>query len=134
MNLLRLGVFAPMFLAFAGCGASLDTPTDLPNTVYPAGEAFRITLVMTSCSDRCATYEPSECSVKVKFDLKDLANLSPEERVIELSPSVAYDRNEEDCREGCGGPVVAHCDVDSSLPAGRYVVKAGSFERTIELR
>lgn len=115
-------------LAFSACGGkSLERPESLPLRTYPADRDFRMSFVMTSCSDPCAEYEESECSVDV----------DTEDRVIEVSVSVGYsDRDGVDratCALACGKPVLGHCDVPA-VPAGRYTVVSGVFSADIDVR
>ena len=106
---------------FACGGSSLTTPEDLPITTYPADAEFRMTFVMDSCADPCATYDPAECSVSV------------EGQTIEVDVEVSYERSDEACSNQCGGQVLAHCTV-RALGAGTYTVQAGSFQRQITVR
>jgi hypothetical protein len=119
---LRASALALSFL-FACGGSSLTTPEDLPITTYPADTEFRMTLVMDTCADPCATYEPAECSVSV------------EGMTIEVDVEVAYEHNDDGCAltNQCGGQVLAHCTV-RALGAGTYTVQAGSFQRQITVR
>lgn len=115
-------------LALSACGGkSLERPESLPLRSYPAERDFRMSFVMTSCSDPCAEYEASDCSVDV----------DTEDRVIEVSVSIGYsDREGVDrstCALACGKPVLGHCEVPA-LPAGTYTVVSGVFSANIEVR
>ncbi|MBK6685441.1 MAG: hypothetical protein IPG45_13295 [Deltaproteobacteria bacterium] len=116
-------LFALTFgLALAGCGGNtLTQPQDLPTKVYPADTAFRLTLVMKTCSDSCATYEAGECSVEV------------EGNTLTVDASISYERTGENCTERCGTPVLVHCEV-GKLAAGEYTVEADGFTRQITVR
>jgi hypothetical protein len=114
--------------AVAGCGRSLDNPTGLPIRSYPAGKAFTMTLVMTTCSDKCATYSDPACNVKV------------EGQTLQVEASIAYgDKDDTDeasltgCSLNCGAPVTVDCAVPE-LTAGTYTVEANRFTPTIEVR
>lgn len=109
-------------LALSACGGStLTQPQDLPTNVYPANTPFRMTLVMKTCSDSCATYEAPECTVEV------------DGTTLLVDASVSYERTGETCTERCGAPVLAHCDV-GGLAAGEYVVESEGFRRQITVR
>ena len=120
-TLARLPFVTALALSLGGCGGlSVDTPTDLTVTTYPANKAFTMTLTMQACRDSCATYEEASCSVSVDGS------------TIEVDASVSYSRDVDDveCLNLCGQPVFAHCDVPA-LSAGTYTVESGSFRRTI---
>lgn len=119
-----LGALMPFVLASAAaCGPSISTPEDLPITVYPKDQPFRLTVVMESCSDACAKYSDPECDVSV----------DREKREIRLDASVGFDRESDACGERCGPSVLAHCDVPA-LASGTYSVSSGSFSRQITVR
>lgn len=109
-------------LALVACGGNtLTQPQDLPTKVYPANTPFRLTLVMKTCSDSCATYEAGECTVEV------------EGNTLTVDASIDYERTGESCTERCGTPVLLHCDV-GGLSAGEYSVEADGFTRQITVR
>jgi hypothetical protein len=112
----------------AGCGRSLDNPTGLVIRSYPANKAFTMTLVMTTCSDQCATYADAACAVKL------------EGQTLQVEASIAYaDKDGTDettqtgCSLNCGAPVTVDCTVPA-LAAGTYSVEANRFKTTIEIR
>lgn len=114
--------------AVAGCGRSLDNPTGLVIRSYPADKAFTMTLVMTTCSDKCSTYSDAACAVKL------------EGQTLQVDASIAYsekDGTDEDsltgCSLNCGAPVTVDCPVPA-LAAGTYTVEANRFTTTIEVR
>lgn len=117
---------ASLLTAAAACGGkSLSAPEGLTITRYSSASPIRLTVTMTTCSDRCAQYDPASCAVSVN------------QGVIELEISVPYgdaegvDRTDrEACSLVCGPPVYAHCDV-GMLAAGTYVVRSGAFEKEI---
>lgn len=110
-------------LLLAACGDSLVVPEALPLTRLPAGQDFVLTLVMTSCSDTCATYDEPQCDVSV----------DREDRVIRVDACVGINRDAvETCLPVCGREILAHCDVDA-LPAGTYTVRSKGFAAQIEL-
>ncbi len=112
-------------LALPACGLPvIERPESLELTSYPAGRAFRMTLVMRACADGCATYEDADCSVSVDEDAKR----------VDADASVAYSREDgAPCNLACGPAVLAHCDVPA-LTAGTWTVRDGDFERRIEVR
>jgi hypothetical protein len=133
MNRTRRGAFSgslvlALSLLATACGEdALTRAESLPLRTYPADRDFRLSLIMTSCSDACSDYEASECSVDV----------NTEDRVIEVDASVGYSERDgvdrATCALTCGKPVVAHCDV-SAVPAGTYTVVSGTFSATIDVR
>lgn len=125
---LRLPSLLCLGLGLSACGGdSLSRPESLPLRSYPADTAFRMSVVMSSCSDPCAEYEASECSVDV----------DTEDRIIEVDVSVSYsDRDGVDratCALACGKPVMGHCEVPA-IPAGSYTVVSGSFSASVDVR
>jgi hypothetical protein len=115
-------------LSVSACGGdSLSRPESLPLHSYPADREFRMSFVMSSCSDPCAEYEAGDCSVDV--DAEDLK--------ISVDVSVSYSDKDgverETCALTCGKPVLAHCDV-SSIPAGTYSVTADTFSTSIDVQ
>ena len=133
MNRTRRGAFLGTFilglalLASACGGYALTRPESLPLHTYPADRAFRLSLVMTSCSDACSDYEAGECSVDV----------NTEDKVIEVDVSVGYSERDgvdrATCALTCAKPVIGDCEV-SALPAGTYSVVSGGFSATIDVR
>jgi hypothetical protein len=123
-DMLRATLFSAIAFAIGltACGGqSLTTPENLRIDTYPKDTPFTLTLVMESCRDTCATYGDAECSVEVA-----------EENMILVEIEVSYERLGDQCAEVCAGEVLAHCDVNG-LPAGKYTVKAGGFQRTIDV-
>lgn len=117
-----LALIAWVGLTGACGGQSLDTPEDLVIRDYPKDAPFVLTVVMKSCSDRCATYDASRCKVAV------------EGNQIKLDVSVHFSRdNSKPCSEVCGPQVIAHCDVGALNP-GTYTVVSGSFRKDITIR
>lgn len=106
-----------------GCGSpALTIPQGIPVKAYPANEPLRLTLVMTHCSDVCAVYSDSECTVAV------------DGKTLELDIRVPYERDDSQlCAEGCGREVLAHCSIEALGP-GTYVVSSGAFEGEITVR
>lgn len=119
----RASLFLTIFAASAlfGCGGdTLTGVTEVTLANYPAGQAFRLTAIMTACSDSCSTYEEAECSVDV----------NEEDRTITLDASACFERTMDDCAELCGPRILAHCEVPA-LTSGTYTVQSGVFARTI---
>jgi hypothetical protein len=118
---MRRALFFFFAIALSSCGSqSITMPEDLPITTYKKDTAFTMTVVLDSCKDVCATYEPPSCNVEIDGS------------TIFLDVEVAYERGDEACSEVCTGQVLAHCDV-SALAAGMYTVESGSFKRTIKV-
>lgn len=110
-------------VTLAGCGGqTVDTPTDLTRTTYPAGQAFTLSFTMQACSDMCAEYDEPSCGISVNED----------DMVIDASPSLSFDRNVDDveCPNRCGPARFAHCEVPA-IGAGTWTVEANGFTRTI---
>jgi hypothetical protein len=117
--------FAPALalLLLSACGNALEIPEDIPITRLPADEDFVLTLVMESCSDVCARYDEPECDVSV----------DERENIITVDARVPFDANAvENCISICGGPILAHCEIDA-LSAGVYTVRSKGFEHEIIL-
>ena len=122
--LVRLLSALALVVAVAACGGlSVDTPTDLKVTTYPANQAFTMSLTMQACSDVCATYDEASCSTSVDGN------------TIKANASLSYSRTVDgsECVNRCGPPKFAHCDVPA-LAAGDYTVEAGEFTTQIVVR
>ncbi|MEQ9499753.1 MAG: hypothetical protein RIT81_22935 [Deltaproteobacteria bacterium] len=108
--------------ALACGGNTLEGVEDLPRTNYPRGVPFRMTVMMTACSDACSEYEEADCSVDVNEDDKE----------ISVSASVCFDRVMDECPEICGPRVNAHCEIPP-LDGGTYTVTSDNFTATIDV-
>ncbi len=105
------------------CGNNtLEGIEALPNKNYPRGVPFRMTVMLTACSDACSTYEAAECDVDVDEDAKE----------IRLSASACFERTTDDCPELCGPRINAHCAIPP-LQGGTYTVVSDNFTSSVQV-
>jgi hypothetical protein len=132
-------LLGPLAIAAACGGKSLDMPEILAIHDYPAKVPFTLTLVMKSCSDLCAHYDPASCSVSVSSETKtiksaDGTDMQVVERFLNIDVHVSYSADTgADCLGQCGPEILAHCNV-GPLDAGAYTVVSGSFRSDITVR
>ena len=122
-QILKFGA-ASLLLTLLGCGgADLSEAEDLPVREYQADVPLRMTVVMQSCGNPCATYENGRCMVKV------------EARTIELKPmlDVKVEREDAACLQSCGPPALVHCEVEP-LTEGSYTVVVDENSWKVEVR
>jgi hypothetical protein len=119
-------LFGLALLVLASCGRSLSTPESLPTRVFPANQAFTMTLVMKSCSDVCLVYDQASCNVSIDSQIIKLdIDVNVHDASLPMPPPGG-------CGLSCGPEVFAHCMVPSLNP-GTYLVSSNGFNATVTL-